>query len=1116
MKMTNYVLKSIKSRFTLFLLSTFVALTLSACGGGGGGSSDTGSGGGSGEIIGTGFMGKTAVGDAIANADIQIKSLSGTTVTTSSDINGDFNSPELIESSASTPRGPYLLRVDTGDDNYLYSIAHSENSTNTDSNSASIVINIHPYTDLIIRNWFAQNNYDIDIEFSNTDGITELPSSADIDAISNEFLAILENVLNENGAPTDTNLLSSPFEIDGTGFDGFLDNSSVNINNNIINVIINQVQVSNPIQTNIINNISLNTNFTDTVDTPPSLPQNVRTLPTDMDGEIVIVWEPSTDDKGVSQYNIYRNTTLVASTPFPVFIDMGLTNGVEYNYTIEAIDSRDQTSGLTIPSVITLDLPDASPPPTPTSLLGTEANNIINLTWTQLLINDVAGFQILRGPSGNVITEIANTTTTAFSDFNVIPGTTYCYRVISYDASGNESSPTEETCVEVSGVISESTVRFSAENYSEEESAGSIIITVNRSGDVSQAISVDYSAIAGTATADSDFVETSGTLNWQATDSEAKSFTVQINETSDVENNETVILELSNPSINLVNGNDSAVLTITDAPQLTCIDLSPTTITTNTTLSEPCYNVNSNVAIRNAATLTIDPGVRLQFAQGVNFEVEADGVLNASGTSQDPIVFTGELPATGYWDGIEIRSVSNSQIDHAVIEYGGSNSSFNPSNIGVSFDGQVSITNSVIRYSANHGVSYSSSSSRLTAFTNNTVTLNEDAPIATYAGQIGDLSSNNSFTGNITTLSGNRDYIDILSGDSIYGVNTNQTWNAFDVDYRMPSGSTVINAELTIAPGVRLLFPSDAQLDIRSEGTLKAIGTALEPIVFTGLQASVGFWQGIQFTFNNNDNVMDHSIVEYGGGPGGNTVANVGVYGSNGRLTISNTILRESAGYGFQFDSNIELNMNNVTSTSNNQPGSIAFNDVGLLDGDSFYSGNNDDRVILANLGVAGNLVDSTIQNISIPYFVSRDSGLTQVQAQLTIEPGTEIQFNSTGGLNIESTGTLIAQGTPAEPIILTGAQQTKGYWTGIQFTFSNNPSVIDNAIVEYAGGVGGNTQALIGLYGGTGLPQTANITNNTLRHSATNGIQLSNGSNGVFSGNIFEDIDGENILDPR
>ena len=61
------------------------------------------------------------------------------------------------------------------------------------------------------------------------------------------------------------------------------------------------------------------------------------------------------------------------------------------------------------------------------------------------------------------------------------------------------------------------------------------------------------------------------------------------------------------------------------------------------------YYVNGTLAVNDGASLTIEPGTRLEFAAGVN--LNAFGKLNAKGTPEKPIVFchhTGD----GIWDGI--------------------------------------------------------------------------------------------------------------------------------------------------------------------------------------------------------------------------------------------------------------------------------------------------------------------------------------------------------------------------------------------------------------------------------------------------------------------------------
>ena len=67
-----------------------------------------------------------------------------------------------------------------------------------------------------------------------------------------------------------------------------------------------------------------------------------------------------------------------------------------------------------------------------------------------------------------------------------------------------------------------------------------------------------------------------------------------------------------------------------------------------TLTADKVYLVNDNLAILEGATLTIEPGTRLEFAE--NKELASFGKLVAQGTPEKPIVFTGHNGAT--WNGI--------------------------------------------------------------------------------------------------------------------------------------------------------------------------------------------------------------------------------------------------------------------------------------------------------------------------------------------------------------------------------------------------------------------------------------------------------------------------------
>jgi hypothetical protein len=89
--------------------------------------------------------------------------------------------------------------------------------------------------------------------------------------------------------------------------------------------------------------------------------------------------------------------------------------------------------------------------------------------------------------------------------------------------------------------------RFSSPTFSVVENQPTATITVTRIGGSAGSVSVNYATMGGTATAGSDYTTTSGTLNF-ANGEVSKTFTIPIVNDTSVENLETVILTLSNPT----------------------------------------------------------------------------------------------------------------------------------------------------------------------------------------------------------------------------------------------------------------------------------------------------------------------------------------------------------------------------------------------------------------------------------------------------------------------------------------------------------------------------------------------------------------------------------------
>ncbi len=124
------------------------------------------------------------------------------------------------------------------------------------------------------------------------------------------------------------------------------------------------------------------------------------------------------------------------------------------------------------------------------------------------------------------------------------------------------------------------------------------------------------------------------------------------------------------------------------------------------------------------------------------------------------------------------------------------------------------------------------------------------------------------------------------------------------------------------------MFSADAYLDVRDTGTLNAVvGAGEDAIIIRGAESSAGFWGGVHFFSNSQDNVLDGVNIS---GGGGTTVpifaqrANVYV-APDARATIDNCTISDSAGDGVR----VSATANALTSVgANNTFTNIADQDI--------------------------------------------------------------------------------------------------------------------------------------------------------------------------------------------
>ncbi|MCI4671727.1 MAG: right-handed parallel beta-helix repeat-containing protein [Bacteroidia bacterium] len=286
------------------------------------------------------------------------------------------------------------------------------------------------------------------------------------------------------------------------------------------------------------------------------------------------------------------------------------------------------------------------------------------------------------------------------------------------------------------------------------------------------------------------------------------------------------------------------------------------------------------------------------------------------------------------------------------------------------------------------------------------------------------------------------------------GISSATTWENTDaeIDYIVPSGCVIdITAPLTIAAGTVIQFSENSGLGVYDNGSIKAIGTASQPIELKGLSASAGYWRGIHIETNTLDNQFDFVQISDAGSNYVyccNAVASVFLKGA--KMSIKNSQISNGGGIGLRADGNSDLReySQNTITTHESYPLSLDVERLGELDGTgSSYTGNDEDYAYVYNSDVNAN---TTISKLNVPYLF--EGNVVDVTANLVIEAGADIVFEENGGIGVFDNGTLDIQGASGSEVQLRGKSAVKGYWRGIHTESNSTTNSINYAIISDAG----------------------------------------------------------------
>ena len=555
------------------------------------------------------------------------------------------------------------------------------------------------------------------------------------------------------------------------------------------------------------------------------------------------------------------------------------------------------------------------------------------------------------------------------------------------------------------------------------------------------------------------------------------------------------------------------------------------------------YQVSCTIDVPTGITLTIEPSSILKFSGGA---ITVDGTLDAVGTASNPIVFTSlndnsiggttgsGAPAAGDWTGIAVNGTGSIDIEYATVDYavnaiGASTASASavtcshdtiadPSGVGIAVTGASSplITDNVISEPGQSGLALSSVSDPV--ISGNSVTAAGSFAYLLGSGTLG-LSgvSNNDATGATAefviygTLSESSTLNDEAIPWVLDGLAYGQLTIAGGVTLTVSPGTIVklSNGVGAVPYGPQNYLCPNSSLDgnLCVDGTLDAVGTASNPIVFTSLNdnsigggtgtgsPAAGDWTGIAVNGTGSIDIeyatVDYAVNAIGASTASasavtcshDTIADpsgvgIAVTGASSPLITDNVISEPGqSGLALSSVSDPVISGNSVTAA-----GSFAYL---LGSGTLGLSGvsNNDATGATAEFVIYGTLSESsTLNDEAIPWVLD---GLAYGQltiaggVTLTVSPGTIVKLsNGVGAVpygpqnylcpnssldgNLCVDGTLDAVGTASNPIVFTSLNDNSiggttgsgapaaGDWTGIAVNGTGSID-IEYATVDYA-----------------------------------------------------------------
>ncbi len=459
------------------------------------------------------------------------------------------------------------------------------------------------------------------------------------------------------------------------------------------------------------------------------------------------------------------------------------------------------------------------------------------------------------------------------------------------------------------------------------------------------------------------------------------------------------------------------------------------------------YVVTEHLIVSEGVTLTIEPGVAVQF--GKNLGLSVQGRLQAVGTVQNMVTFTGSTSEPGWWRGIQVTDAGSADMEWCQVAYAGY---WDQVGLLKSGSGELILKHSTLRGHAGDGLrvgaGYSNFVSQENAFQDNTTGVR--------------LGIGASFDSISSTFTGNGRDVHVaggtFSGQVVWGLKPEYSL------YVAETISVAADGALIIRPGTVVKFAQNNRLYVG--GTLQIDGTAAQPVHLTdwrddtaggdanrdGKQSvpEPGWWCGLFFQ-ETGSGTLTHTGVRFAGYWDHIGIKKTGA----GTLTLTQCTVSQIRGDGLKLENSPgTTTLHETTLTGNSESGLCLVNGQAVASA-CVFNGNggygilqeiNDTLDYAANefagnargsVGVNGGTLTGSMnwakgkgEDFMI---VVREHFTVPDQTHLTIQPGILVQVAKNIGLFVN--GTLTAVGTADSRIRFSGVTDTPGSWRGIQIS---------------------------------------------------------------------------------